>query len=98
MTSKDLNQLIATGESQQLEFKSSLNMRDEIGETISAFANSTGGIILIGIADDGTVRGVQMGKKTSEDLAHFIRNNTDRRCTPSYGSMTLRAKPSLPSM
>ncbi len=82
MTPQNINQLIATGESQQLEFKSSLNMREEIGETISAFANSTGGVILIGVSDDGTVRGVQMGKKTSEDLAHFIRNNTDPQMYP----------------
>ncbi len=47
----DLKKLISKGESETLEFKESLQLKDEIGETISAFSNSNGGIILIGVSD-----------------------------------------------
>lgn len=47
MTQKELQQLIKQGESQTSEFKSALKLRNEIGETISAFANASGGIVLI---------------------------------------------------
>ena len=36
----DIEKLIAQGEGQNVEFKASLRVKDEIGQTISAFANS----------------------------------------------------------
>jgi len=38
-----IKELIERGETQNLEFKESLRLKDEIGETISAFSNSDGG-------------------------------------------------------
>lgn len=70
MTKKELQNLINQGESQTLEFKSSLTLKQEIGETVSAFANTTGGIILIGVSDEGKVSSVEIGRKTLEDLAN----------------------------
>ena len=64
MTEKELQQLIKQGESQNIEFKSSLSLRNEIGETISAFANTSGGIILIGVSDEKKILGVVIGRKT----------------------------------
>ena len=42
----NLKELISQGESETLEFKESIQLKDEIGETVSAFSNSKGGIIL----------------------------------------------------
>jgi len=36
----NIEELIERGESETLEFKESLQLKDEIGETISAFSNS----------------------------------------------------------
>ena len=45
---KDIKQIIAEGESQRTEFKSSFNV--EAMESITAFANTEGGCVLVGIS------------------------------------------------
>ncbi len=55
---EELHQLISRGESQKLEFKAALPPSDHLGRLISAFANSSGETILLGVRDDGTVSGV----------------------------------------
>jgi len=52
---KWVEQLVAEGESEQVEFKQRLD--DEAIETLAAFANARGGTLFVGIADDGTVKG-----------------------------------------
>jgi ATP-dependent DNA helicase RecG len=63
-------------ESETEELKESLNVED-ILETVCAFANSRGGIIHVGISDNGLVRGVTIGKNTLENLANDISRNLD---------------------
>ena len=79
----DLKELIARGETQNLEFKESLRLKEEIGETVSAFSNSDGGFILVGVSDGGVVFGVDIGKNTLEELANYIKRNTDPQVFPS---------------
>jgi ATP-dependent DNA helicase RecG len=55
-----LRRLLAEGESEAVEFKESLD--EEAVETVAAFSNTKGGTLLIGVADDGTVKGVTLGK------------------------------------
>ena len=50
MTGRDVQSLIALGESQTLEFKTSFE-RETI-ETLVAFANARGGVVIVGVADD----------------------------------------------
>jgi ATP-dependent DNA helicase RecG len=57
-----VDRLLAEGESEMVEFKESLDR--EALETAAAFANTRGGILLIGVRDDGTVRGITLGKET----------------------------------
>ena len=64
-------------ETQTLELKKSLSEKREIGETVSAFSNTNDGVILVGIAPDGEVVGVNAGKKSLEDLANLIKQNTN---------------------
>lgn len=65
-----LEDLIAEGESDELEFKSTLRwdlkegtvnkkLEEVILKTVAAFANSQGGALLVGVADDGKVLGLE---------------------------------------
>ena len=62
----DIKELIERGETQSLEFKESLMLKDEIGETVSAFSNSDGGTVIVGVSNRGGVLGVDIGKNTLE--------------------------------
>ncbi|MDI6768350.1 MAG: putative DNA binding domain-containing protein [Anaerolineales bacterium] len=69
-----LNRLLAEGESETIEFKESFD--EEAVETISAFANANGGVLLVGVADDGTVKGLPLGKETLRDWTNRIAQAT----------------------
>lgn len=58
MTRNDLNTIIAQGENIRLEFKRSISSPQRIARTLAAFANTVGGQLLIGVADDGKIVGV----------------------------------------
>ena len=76
----DLRKLIKSGESETVELKASFNK--EILETSGAFANTKGGVILIGISDRGEIRGIQIGKETLRDWANQISQSTEPRIIP----------------
>lgn len=58
MKSKDIQKLIESGESETLEFKSRFPSDHIIARVLSAFANTKGGLLLIGVNDDGTIKGL----------------------------------------
>ncbi len=88
---RNAEELIKLGESKTVEFKSSLRWsvkerrRDDKGvtyaslKTIAAFLNTEGGDLLIGVADDGTVVGIEHDEFDSHDkfmlhLSQIVRN------------------------
>lgn len=54
-----LRKLIEGGESQQLDFKYCVSDSRKIAKTLSAFSNSNGGRLLIGVRDNGSIAGIQ---------------------------------------
>ena len=54
-----LRKLIAEGENQQLDFKYCVSDSRKIARTLSAFANSDGGRLLIGVRDNGSIAGIK---------------------------------------
>jgi ATP-dependent DNA helicase RecG len=82
MTKEELKKLIDQSEGHNLELKQSTSLRQEIGQAVSAFANTDGGIILVGVSPNGEIMGVDIGKKTVEDLANLIKENTDPKIYP----------------
>ncbi len=50
--------LIEQGEHQRLDFKFAVNDSKKIARSLSAFANTNGGILLIGVKDNGKIAGV----------------------------------------
>lgn len=59
-----LRDLISGGENQQLDFKYCVSDSRKIARTLSAFSNSDGGRILIGVRDNGSIAGI----KTDEEI------------------------------
>lgn len=88
----NLTKIIKSGESETVEFKKSTGEWREIIETISAFANTKGGIILIGVGEKKKVYGVSIGEGTMEDLTNKILNRTEPRIYPEIGTKTLNKK------
>ena len=54
-----LHRLIAQGEHQQQDFKYEISDARKIARTLSAFANTDGGRLLIGVKDNGKIAGVR---------------------------------------
>ena len=71
---KDLRKLIASGESATVEFKQNFN--DEVIETIVAFANSSGGSVLIGVSNNGKITGTTASNETLQNWTNEIKNKT----------------------
>ena len=54
-----LDSLIAQGEHQQQDFKYVISSVNKIAHSLSAFANTDGGRLLVGVRDNGRIAGVQ---------------------------------------
>lgn len=69
----DLLELLRTGEGKALEFKRDLSARQGILRTLVAFANTAGGVLLIGVEDrSGHVRGVDEPLDVAEAIANIV--------------------------
>jgi len=68
MKAKKLKDLINEGESSTLEFKRKISSFEKIAKEISAFANTKGGYLLVGVDDSGYVIGVHSEKSIIEQL------------------------------
>jgi type I restriction enzyme, R subunit len=93
---RNAEELIKQGESKTLEFKSTLrwslreDRQDDKGvthavlKTVAAFLNTEGGDLLIGVADDGSIVGIERDGLESDDkfmrhLAQVVRNGLGDR-------------------
>lgn len=90
LTITEISKLIAAGESETQEFKESFD--NEALETIGAFSNARGGVILVGVQDSGKVCGYQIGRNSLEDIANRIQTVADPRIQPSISIATHAGK------
>jgi hypothetical protein len=69
----EIASLIAQGESDSVEFKEAVAAQEKKGviKTVAAFLNSQGGTLLLGVANDGTIKGLE------EDYQHVKGHNRD---------------------
>ena len=74
MNRQEIFKLIESGESEILEFK--LSFDNEAIETISAFANAKGGIVLIGVSNKGKVKGVNINIESLQNWLNEIKQKT----------------------
>lgn len=83
-----IDELIKREESEDLEFKK--NWRDEYLKTLSAFANSKGGRLILGRDDKRNVIGIDNWRKLLEDIPSKIRAKLG--LTPSVKSAEISSK------
>jgi len=72
ITYSDVKSIVVDGESQTVEFKKSLVQFKAIMETLCAFLNSRGGIIVIGVNQHGKLIGQDVTDKTQQEIANEI--------------------------
>jgi predicted HTH transcriptional regulator len=77
MNNPYIRNLIAKGEGQDLDFKYYISSASKIAKTLVAFANSSGGRLLIGVKDNGNIVGVE-----SEEEVYMIQLAAERYCRP----------------
>lgn len=69
MESETLKELISLGESEILEFKKSISSLKSIFQTLCAFLNASGGLVLIGVLDNGKIVGQVFNQGVSLKIA-----------------------------
>lgn len=69
-----IKSLIELGESQYLDFKFEINDAKKIARSFSAFANTGGGKLLIGVKDNGRIAGIRTDEEVymAESAAHLF--------------------------
>src|ERR1039457_6328465 len=72
--------VLKAGESETVEFKTSFDK--ETIETLSAFANSKGGTVFVGVADTGNIKGVVLAKETIQNWINQIKMSTANSVIP----------------
>ncbi|MCX2453671.1 ATP-binding protein [Pedobacter sp. PLR] len=75
----NIRKLIQQGEGTTLDFKRTINNYEKIARSIVAFANHKGGQLLIGVADDGTIKGV----KSEDEERYMLLRSAQEFCRPS---------------
>ncbi|MBI5193202.1 MAG: putative DNA binding domain-containing protein [Nitrospirae bacterium] len=78
MKTSEIKEIIAKGEGHHTEFKEMIIDNEETAKTITSFANTDGGKIFLGVADNGDITGI-------EDVDETIRRIDDiafNRCEP----------------
>jgi len=73
----ELARLIAEGEGKTLEFKRGLPRDDKTARTLAAFANTRGGMLLIGVGDHGEILGAPHPRKTLEKLREIAEHGLE---------------------
>ncbi len=88
---EQIKQLIEQGENSAVEFKSSEARPESLAREIVAFANSSGGTILIGVEDSGKITGVDQ-HQTETWVANIVRNNVIPASAPQITEWELSQK------
>ncbi len=87
----DLIDLLKRSESKTLEFKRDLSSPDGVLRTIVAFANTAGGVLLLGVEDaTRNVRGVAKPLAMEERLANLISDSILPYLIPDIGILPWR--------
>ncbi len=88
----DIEKLAHLPESKTLEFKRDTSSLDSILKAVVAFANTAGGIILIGVEDDGSIIGLDNPSKDQEKIVNSIANRIKPLLSPDFTIITAKGR------
>lgn len=78
MTHTELLEIISNGENSGVEFKRDVLANHDLARELVAFSNLSGGRVLLGVEDDGTISGI-----TRPDLEEWVMNASRDKIRPS---------------
>ncbi len=93
LTPEDITALAAEREGKKLEFKSGLPRDVKTARSLAAFANTRGGILLVGVGDRGEILGAPHARDTIERLREIALALLDPPLVVQSGIVTVAAKP-----
>jgi ATP-dependent DNA helicase RecG len=88
----EIKKIIEQGETSRVEFKSEREKNIDFAKEISAFANGSGGYLLVGIEDDGTVSGITDPLKFEEKIFNICSDSTRPVVTPELWKYRINEK------
>lgn len=74
-----IKSLILQGEGVMLDFKKTITNTEKIAKSLVAFSNNKGGQLLVGVADNGAIKGV----KSEEEEKYMILTAAHQFCKPA---------------
>jgi ATP-dependent DNA helicase RecG len=86
----ELYNLIALGEGNRLEYKSTF--QKEATETLAAFANTHGGAALIGVSDHGRIKGIELGNESVQNWVNQCNISTTAHIIPDVDMLEIDDK------
>jgi ATP-dependent DNA helicase RecG len=91
MTKSELLELISKGENSGVEFKRVDIQPYELAKEIVAFLNFEGGIIILGVEDDGTIQGITR-ENIEEWVINICRDKVKPEVIPYYETIEINGK------
>jgi ATP-dependent DNA helicase RecG len=81
-----VSELISQGENSSIEFKSEKVRPENVAREMTAFANTNGGTLFIGIEDDGTITGISADRLSNMEqwILNIARNNIIPSISPVF--------------
>lgn len=90
MLKAELLEIIAAPESSRVEFKRDDIHPDKLAQEMSALLNFQGGVILLGVEDDGEVSGLTRSQADAEQwVMNTARNNLQPSATPAWSTTAM---------
>jgi len=89
---EEIIQLMQGGENSSVEFKRADVKSDSLAKEMVALANTNGGIIFLGVDDNGTISGLTGNKNFEEWTANVARNNVIPAAQIQYNEIEIQNK------
>jgi ATP-dependent DNA helicase RecG len=86
MTLAELHQILACGEDSRHQFKRDFTNIDALAAELVAFANTSGGYLLIGVEDSGAVSG--LGGADVARLNQLLSNSASQNVRPAINPLS----------